>query len=85
MVELSKQELFLYQNTCLPQELMKATATTPHNEVFHQGFFFSKCEQILKKPWICSHLLKKNPKRKTLFFEQSQSRTYNSEMNYQSV
>ena len=48
MVELSKQELFLYQNTCLPQELMKATATTPHNEVFHQGFFLVHVNKFIK-------------------------------------
>ena len=33
-----KQELFLYQNTCLPRELMKATATSLYNEVFQHSF-----------------------------------------------
>ena len=40
--------------------ILKTTTDTAHKMKFSNKNFFSKCDQICRKLWICSHLLKKS-------------------------
>ena len=60
-----KQELFLYQNTCLPRERMKATATSLYNEVFQHSFLVD----VNKFTENRIRIHQKIHKRKALVFE----------------